>query len=139
MDPLIRLRGYPDYDGLSEPERVAVLDAADLLDELRPKGYRFAPGPDGTLRVRPPAGADKEARARVAALAGALLYVLRAEAEASPEAGCAACGAAVARIAPDDGRPLCRAHFREARARALLRAADAHQATAAAETMERGP
>jgi hypothetical protein len=135
VDPLIRLRDLPrpEYDGLSDAEHLAVLDAADLLDELRPLGYRFAPGERGALEVRPPAGADKETRARVAALAGAVVYVLRIEAEATPlPDACRACGAPVWQYTPD-GDPYCEPHFRIAKAKALLELADADLARRARE------
>ena len=127
MDPLIRLRDLPcpEYDGLSDAEHLAVLDAADLLDELRPLGYRFALGAGGALEVRPPAGADKETRARVAVLAGAVVYVLRIEAGAAPlPDACRACGAPVWQYTPN-GHPYCEPHYRVAKARALLALADA--------------
>jgi hypothetical protein len=135
VDPLTRLRGLPrpEYDALSDAEHLAVLDAAELLDELRPLGYRFAPGARGALEVRPPAGADKEARARVAALAGAVVYVLRLEAGATPlPDACRACGAPVWRYTPD-GAPYCEPHSRIARAQALLALADADLARQARE------
>ena len=122
---LTRLRDGPDYDDLTDAEHVAVLDARELLDELRPQGYGFTLLRGGPLRVAPPAGADKEAKARIAALAPALAYVLRLEAGAAPlPDACRACGAPVWQYTPS-GDPSCERHYRIAKARALLRLADA--------------
>ena len=122
---LTRLRACPAYDDLRAVEHVAVLDAAELLDELRPQGYGFTLLRSGPLRVAPPVGADKEAKARIAALAPALAYVLRLEADAAPlPDACRACGAPVWQYTPS-GDPSCERHFRIAKARALLALADA--------------
>ena len=64
---LTRLRECPDYDDLTDAEHAAVLDASELLDALRPQGYGFTLTRSGALKVAPPAGADKEARSRIAA------------------------------------------------------------------------
>ena len=61
MDPLLRLRDGPEYDNPADVEHLAVLDAADLLDALRPEGYDFTVGEGGALRARPPAGRTKTA------------------------------------------------------------------------------
>ena len=74
---LTRLRAGPAYDDLTDAEHVAVLDASELLDELRRQGYGFTLLGRGALKVAPPAGAAKEAKARIAAPAPALAYVLR--------------------------------------------------------------
>jgi uncharacterized Zn finger protein (UPF0148 family) len=127
VDPLSRLRGRPrpEDDGLSDAEHLAVLDAADLLDELRPLGYGFSLGPGGALEVRPPAGADKETRTRVASLAGAVVSVLRIEAGATPlPDACPTCGAPVWQYTPD-GEPRCERHSRSAVAEARPALADA--------------
>jgi hypothetical protein len=122
---LTRLRACPAYDDLTAVEHVAVLDAAELLDELRPQGYGFTLLRSGPLRVAPPVGADKEAKARIAALAPALAYVLRLEADAAPlPDACRACGVPVWQYTPS-GDPACERHFRIAKARALLALADA--------------
>jgi hypothetical protein len=73
------LAACPDYDALTDAEHAAVLDASELLDELRLQGYGFALARDGALGVRPPVGADTAMRARIAALAPAVVYVLRLE------------------------------------------------------------
>ena len=118
---LTRLRACPDYDDLTDAEHGAVLDAADLLDELRPLGYGFTLLRRGPLQVTPPAGADKEAKARIAALAPALAYVLRLERWADPlPDACRACGAPVWRYTPT-GYPYCARHYRLAAARAADR------------------
>ena len=122
---LTRLRAGPAYDDLTDAEHGAVLDAAELLDELRPQGYGFTLLRSGPLQVAPPVGADKEAKARIAALAPALAYVLRLEADAAPlPDACRACGAPVWQYTPS-GDPSCERHFRIAKARALLALADA--------------
>ena len=114
---LIRLRDGPDYDDLTDAEHVAVLDARELLDELRPQGYGVTLARTGTLRVVPPAGADKEVRSRIAALAPALAYVLRLErwADTLPEA-CRRCAAPVAAFSPN-GHPYCAPCYAVAAAR----------------------
>ncbi len=120
---LTRLRACADYDDLTDAEHVAVLDAADLLDELRPLGYGFTLLRRGPLQVTPPAGADKEAKARIAALAPALAYVLRLERWADPlPDACRACGAPVWRYTPN-GSPYCARHYRIAAVRARAAAA----------------
>ena len=94
---LTRLRDCPDYDDLTDAEHVAVLDARELLDELRPQGYCVTLARTGTLRVVPPAGADKEVRSRIAALAPALAYVLRLERWTDPlPDACRACAGGAA-------------------------------------------
>ena len=76
---LTRLRACPDYDALTDAEHAAVLDASELLDELRPLGYSFALAGSRMLRVTPPVAADTAAKARIAALAAAIIYVLQLE------------------------------------------------------------
>jgi hypothetical protein len=114
---LTRLRACPDYDDLTDAEHGAVLDARELLDELRPQGYGVTLARTGTLRVVPPAGADKEARSRIAALAPALAYVLRLErwADPLPEA-CRRCAAPVDAFSPN-GHPYCSPCYAVAAAR----------------------
>jgi hypothetical protein len=125
VDLLTRLRSLPDYDVLTDAEHAAVLDASELLDELRPRGYVFALARDGTLRVAPPAGADKEARGRIAALAPAVVYVLRLERWADPlPDACRRCGAPVWQYSPN-GHPYCEPHYRLAETRALREPEDA--------------
>ena len=120
-----RLRAHPDYDDLTDAEHVAVLDAAELLDELRPDGYAFAQARDGTLLVTPPAGADKETRGRIAALASAVAYVLRLERWADPlPETCRRCGAPVEQFSPG-GHPYCRPCYAVAAELARRRAAGA--------------
>src|SRR5262245_790654 len=101
---LTPLRAGLDGDALTDGEHAAVLDAAALLDALRPAGYGFALARDGTLTVRPPAGTrpDEGVRSRVAALAPALGYVLRLEQRAAPlPAVCRQCGAPVEQFTPE--------------------------------------
>ena len=114
---LTRLRECPDYDDLTDAEHAAVLDASELLDAFRPQGYGFTLTRSGALRVAPPAGADKEARARIAALAPALAYVLRLERWADPlPAACRRCAAPVDAFSPN-GHPYCSACYAVAAAR----------------------
>jgi hypothetical protein len=140
MDRLARLRTLAPttagYDSLTDAEHVAVLDASELLDELRPLGYGFALRPDGTLKVSPPPAADKDTRERVVALGGALVYVLRIEASAEslPDA-CLACEEPVWQYS-DNGFPYCETHFRVAKAKVLLRALDRLHAAPATESEE---
>jgi hypothetical protein len=114
---LTRLRACPDYDDLTEVEHSAVLDARELLDELRPQGYGVTLARTGALRVVPPAGADKEARSRIAALVPALAYVLRLERWADPlPAACRQCAAPVDAFSPN-GHPYCSPCYAVAAAR----------------------
>ena len=114
---LTRLRECPDYDDLTDAEHAAVLDASELLDAFRPQGYGFTLTRSGALRVAPPAGADKEARSRIAALAPALAYVLRLERWADPlPAACRRCAAPVDAFSPN-GHPYCSPCYAVAAAR----------------------
>jgi hypothetical protein len=118
---LTRLRACPDYDDLTDAEHVAVLDASELLDALRSQGYGFTLTRTGTLRVAPPAGTDKEARQRIAALVPALAYVLRLERWADPLPGaCRRCAAPVDAFSPN-GHPYCSPCYAVAAARAQYR------------------
>jgi hypothetical protein len=114
---LTRLQACPAYDDLTAAEHVAVLDAGELLDELRPQGYGFTLLRRGALTVAPPAGADKEAKARLAALVPALAYVLRLErwTDPLPEA-CRRCAAPVDAFSPN-GHPYCASCYALAEAR----------------------
>ena len=110
---LTPLRAGLDRDALTDGEHAAVVDAAALLDSLRAAGYGFALARDGTLTVRPPAGArpDEGVRSQVAALAPALGYVLRLERRADPlPVVCHQCGAPVERFTPE-GAAVCRVHL----------------------------
>ena len=113
------------YDSLSAEEHVAVLDASELLDALRPRGYGFALAADGSLKVRPPAPpatVDPATRARVVTLADAVVFVLRAEVVATPLPDtCRVCGAPVEQYSPG-GHAYCEPHFALAERRAYLRA-----------------
>jgi hypothetical protein len=132
MDLLSRLRALAataaDYDGLSDAEHAAVLDAGELLDALRPRGYGFAVTEAGVLKVRPPRpagtaapGAVEHARRRVAGLASAIVYVLRVEASTTPlPDACRACGAPVWQYSPN-GHPYCEPHYRLAERRSRER------------------
>ena len=126
LTDLSRPRAHPDYDDLTDAEHVAVLDAAELLDELRPDGYGFALARDGTLRVTPPAGAaDTDTRGRIAALVPAVAYVLRLERWADPlPETCRRCGAPVEQFSPG-GYPYCRPCYEVAAELARRRAAGA--------------
>jgi hypothetical protein len=129
---LSRLRAGPDDDALTDGEHAAVLDASELLDGLRPAKYGFALARDGTLTVTPPAGArpDGGARARIAALAPALGYLLRLERWTDPlPAVCRRCAAPVERFSPG-GHASCEGCYAPAEARALRRAAAAAPAAA---------
>jgi hypothetical protein len=121
---LTRLRECPDYDDLTDAEHVAVLDASELLDELRLQGYGFTLTRSGALKVAPPAGADKEAKARIATLVPALAYVLRLErwTEPLPEA-CRRCAAPVDAFSPN-GHPYCASCYALAEARSKPGASD---------------
>ena len=84
---------------------------------MRPLGYGFALLRHGPLRVTPPAGADKVAKARIAALVPALAYVLRLERWADPlPAACRRCAAPVDAFSPH-GHPYCSACYAVAAAR----------------------
>jgi hypothetical protein len=117
---LTRLRACPDYDDLTDAEHAAVLDAADLLAELRAQGYGVVLARTGTLQVKPPAGADKETRGRIAALVPALAYVLRLErwTDPLPEA-CRRCGADVERWFSPGGYLYCGPCYELAETKAL--------------------
>jgi hypothetical protein len=138
---LTRLRALApaDHDSLTDAEHLAVLDAADLLDELRAGGYAFALTAQGRTRATTPDGAPppKDVAGRVAALAGAIVYVLRIEAQADPlPDGCRRCGAPVWQYTPG-GHAYCEQHYRIAKARALLQVADADLARQAGERRRR--
>jgi hypothetical protein len=108
---------------MTDAEHAAALDASELLDELRPRGYAFALAGNGTLRVAPPAGADKEEGGRIAALAPAGGYVLRLERWADPlPDACRTCGAPVWQYSPNR-HPYCEPHYRLAEARELRESA----------------
>ena len=112
-----------DYDSLTDAEHLAVLDASELLDALRAHGYRF--WVDGeVLAVEPPAEpgqkapAPKDVREQLTTLAGAVVFVLRAEAVATPLPDtCRVCGAPVERFSPG-GHPYCQRHYELAARRA---------------------
>jgi hypothetical protein len=119
---LTRLRACPDYDDLTDAEHAAVLDASELLDELRPKGYSVTLARTGTLQVKPPSGADKETKARIAALVPALAYVLRLERWADPlPETCRRCASPVDAFSPN-GHPYCASCYALAETRSRQRA-----------------
>ena len=127
LTDLSRPRAHPDYDDLTDAEHVAVLDAAELLDELRPDGYAFALARDGTLLVTPPArgAAERDTRRRIAALAPPAAYVLQLERWADPlPETCRRCGAPVEQFSPG-GHPYCRPCYAVAAELARRRAAGA--------------